>query len=215
MNIGITRFLGTNCDQDVWKAVAQMGHTPQWLWYRDNFDIETIDAVIVPGGFSHGDYLRAGALAARQPVMTGVRKAAAKGLPVLGICNGMQILCESGLLPGTMVRNERLRFVDQWVELELAHVTGSWDGPLSAGVRVRLPIAHGEGRFYAEENELKRLQDQQAVWLKYVGPAPNGSLAGIAGVKAGSVAALMPHPERAMDEWMGGSDGQAFFQGFN
>jgi phosphoribosylformylglycinamidine synthase len=204
--VGVVRFLGTNCDRDVWQAVEAVGATAKWLWFEDRFSPSEVSALIVPGGFSYGDYLRCGALAAKAPVMDGVREAAAKGLPVLGICNGFQILCESGLLPGALVRNESRKFVDKWVELETVNRTW-WSADGSASV-MKLPVAHGEGRYYIEPEDFKRIEDQGQVWLKYK-VSPNGSLHNIAGLsnKEKNVCALMPHPERAIHAWMGSADG--------
>lgn len=212
MKVGITRFPGTNCDRDVYKAVQNMGHEPLWLWHRDQFDLKSVDRIIVPGGFSFGDYLRSGALAARAPVMTSVREAAQKGVPILGICNGFQILTEAELLPGALLVNERGRFVDQWVQLK-PQTQSQWLKQREAQV-ISLPVAHACGRFFAAEDELKRLWDNQQVWLTYEGESPNGSLQNIAGIlnSTKNVAALMPHPERAMTQWMGGDDGCSFFQ---
>lgn len=204
MKVGITRFLGTNCDRDVWQAVEALGHKPEWLWYEDHFDPKEFGAFVVPGGFSYGDYLRCGALAAKAPVMKSLSEAAARGAPVLGICNGFQILCEARLLPGVLVRNESRKFIDKWVTLKPSGKS-AW---FSGGQKLSLPIAHGEGRFVSEE--IKKLSDRGQVWLKYE-DNPNGSLEDIAGVtnEAGNVAGLMPHPERAVHDWMGGVDGRA------
>lgn len=206
--VGILRFLGTNCDRDVWQAVEALGLTPKWLWHEDHFNPSDYSSFVLPGGFSYGDYLRCGALAAKAPVMKSLSEAAAKGAPVLGICNGFQILCEARLLPGVLVRNESRKFIDKWVTLKPAGKS-AWLKDLSKPLR--LPIAHGEGRFHSEDDVLKKLNDQGQVWLKYEGGAPNGSLQDIAGVtnEAGNVAGLMPHPERAIHDWMGGEDGRA------
>lgn len=204
--VGVLRFLGTNCDRDVWQAVEAIGLEPRWLWHADHFAPEDYSAFILPGGFSHGDYLRCGALAAKAPVMSSLAEAAGKGFPVLGICNGFQILCESRLLPGVLVRNESRRFVDRWVDLKLVTRT-RWT--LKGQAVLRLPIAHGEGRFFLQEDGLKKLFDNQQVWLSY-GDNPNGSLRDIAGVTSATknVCGLMPHPERALFDWMGGEDGR-------
>lgn len=211
MKIGVTRFPGTNCDFDIWKFVEERGHTPQWLWHQDRFETSGVDAVIVPGGFSYGDYLRCGALAAKSPVMSSVREFADRGGPVLGICNGFQILCESGLLPGVLLRNESRKFMDGWVDLEFVNPAKSFAAGAKPGQTARLPIAHGEGRFFAPETEVGKLFDRGQVWLKYKNN-PNGSVRDIAGVlnEKKNVAGLMPHPERALFEWAGGTDGRSF-----
>lgn len=213
--IGVIRFPGTNCDQDVVQWAVEMGFEAPYLWHLDRPTDLRFEAMILPGGFSYGDYLRAGALAARSPVMEAVREFAAKGGPVLGICNGFQVLTESGLLPGALVRNENLRFIDDWVELELVRKEGPWSQGLALSPSLRLPIAHGEGRFYCETETLKRLEDRGQVWLRYR-ENPNGSLKDIAGVtdESGRVAGLMPHPERAIFQWMGGADGRQFLGAF-
>jgi phosphoribosylformylglycinamidine synthase len=212
--VGVIRFPGTNCDRDVFEAAAALGVNPQWLWYQDRFTPSDFKMVILPGGFSFGDYLRCGALAARSPVMDSVRELASRGGRVLGICNGFQILCESGLLPGVLTRNKGLRFLDRWttvrVETDKDQVLG-----LTRGQEMRLPIAHAEGRFQASPDELRRLEEAGQIWLRYAGENPNGSVSDVAGVLSsnGRVGALMPHPERAMAEWMGSADGRTFLQG--
>jgi phosphoribosylformylglycinamidine synthase I len=209
--VGVVRFLGTNCDRDVWQAVEWAGHKPQWLWYQDRFDLSKVDALVIPGGFSYGDYLRCGALASKAPVMSDVRTAATRGVPVLGICNGFQVLCESGLLPGALVRNQGLRFRDAWVELKQENKSPHFQTKTS----VRLPIAHGEGRYVNTEEGVKALRDSGQIWWTY-SENPNGSLENIAGVfnKTKNVAGLMPHPERAVAAWMGAIDGLDFFKNF-
>lgn len=206
--IGIVRFLGTNCDRDIWQAVELLGLRPEWLWYENQFAVNEYSALVIPGGFSYGDYLRCGALAAKAPVMKSVGEAGAKGVPILGICNGFQILCETKMLPGVLVRNEKRKFIDRWVELKPETKT-KWGGDKP----MRLPIAHGEGRFYAEADDLKQLWDHSQVWLTYK-ENPNGALDDIAGVcnRDKNVCGLMPHPERAVAEWMGGSDGRVILE---
>ena len=210
--VGIIRFLGTNCDRDIWSAVEAVGGKPSWIWHEDRFDAAAYSGLVVPGGFSYGDYLRAGALAARSRVMKGIAEAGKKGIPIIGICNGFQILCESNLLPGALVQNSGQRFIDKWVGLKLERTNKFWASGYSQGREISLPIAHGEGRFYAPEDELKRIEDQGQVWWRYA-QNPNGALNDIAGVTnvEGNIAALMPHPERALFTWMQGTDGLAFF----
>lgn len=209
MKVGVVRFPGTNCDRDVFGLVEAKGHQAIWLWHQDQFSAQDIEAVIVPGGFSYGDYLRSGALAARAPVMKSVRDVVNLGKPVLGICNGFQILTEAQILPGALVKNENRRFVESWVGLE--KVSDSFWAAKVSGHSIRLPVAHGDGRFYAPEDELKKIEDQGLVWFRYKENV-NGSLNRIAGLRnrLGNVAALMPHPERAAYDWMGGTDGWNF-----
>ncbi len=211
MKVGVVRFPGTNCDRDVWQMVKERGHSPFWCWHQDRFAKDDLDAVIVPGGFSYGDYLRCGALAAKSPVMASVREFAGAGKPVLGICNGFQVLCESQLLAGALVRNESLRFVDDWVRLRVKSVAKGFLADAKLDEELRLPVAHGEGRFVCDDEILKTLWENDQVWLTYV-DNPNGSLRDIAGImNAGrNVMALMPHPERALHDWMGSHDGGRF-----
>ncbi len=210
--VGIVRFPGTNCDRDVWEAVEAEGHRARWLWHADLFDVRSVDRIILAGGFSYGDYLRAGALAARSPVMRSIQEAAARGTPVLGICNGFQILCEVGLLPGALVLNTSMKFIDEWAPISLKATNRYWGGShFSKGTKLNLPIAHAEGRFYTEN--LQELLDRNQVWWTYENN-PNGSLGSVAGVmnREGHVAGLMSHPERAVAEWMGCEQGKLFFK---
>jgi phosphoribosylformylglycinamidine synthase I len=206
--IGILRFLGTNCDRDVWQAIEALDLKPQWLWYENRFSPEDYSGFVLPGGFSYGDYLRCGALAAKAPVMQSLREAAEKGYPILGICNGFQILTESRLLPGALVRNEKRKFIDKWVNLKLTN-TASFAHDAKPGASLRLPVAHGEGRYYVESDDLKRIQDRGQIWVTYEDNV-NGSVESIAGVtnEKKNVCGMMPHPERAMFSWMGGEDGR-------
>lgn len=210
--VGVLRFPGTNCDEDVFKAVEEVGLKAEWLWHRDRFDFKDFTAFVLPGGFSYGDYLRCGALAALSPVMEDLKAAADKGYPVLGICNGFQILCETKLLPGALVRNHKGRFIDAWVDLEVKNHSSKVASKQKQGEVLKLPIAHGEGCFTIDQDGLKKIKDNGQIWLEYKNN-PNGSMDNIAGVfnAQKNVAALMPHPERAMQEWMGGKDGQNFF----
>jgi phosphoribosylformylglycinamidine synthase I len=209
--IGVIRFPGTNCDRDVFSWVEAKGLKAQYLWHLDTFETGNYEALILPGGFSYGDYLRSGALAALSPAMKSVKQFADYGGPVLGVCNGFQILCEAGLLPGALVKNENRRFIDDWASLEIVNPAKRFGNQLKPTHSVRLPIAHGDGRFYAPKEELQKISDMGQIWLRYK-DNPNGSLNHIAGVlnETGNVAGLMPHPERAIFDWMGGHDGWDF-----
>lgn len=209
MKVGVVRFPGTNCDRDVFSAIEESGLSAVWLWHADTFDAKGFDALVLPGGFSYGDYLRSGALAARAVAMQSVREAAKHGTPILGICNGFQILCESGLLPGALSRNRGRRFIDAWVGLKKRGGKTPFGAEVNKGTQLRIPIAHADGRFIASDDTLKEIRDRDQVWLEYT-DNPNGSIGDIAGVTnaAGNVAGLMPHPERAFHDWMGGSDGR-------
>lgn len=209
--IGVVRFLGTNCDEDIYKAIKQVGAEAKWLWYQDSFNESDVDGVVVPGGFSYGDYLRCGALASKSTVMDSVDEVVKKGKPVLGICNGFQVLCERKLLPGVLLKNDSGKFIDKWSSLNPVSKNSLW----SLEKEVSFPIAHGEGKFFAETDTLKKLNDNDQIWLKY-SDNPNGSVSDIAGVlnETKNVAGLMPHPERAMAEWMGGADGLSLLERF-
>lgn len=212
-DIGILRFLGTNCDQDVWQAVEVAGYRPRWLWYEDRFQPQDYEAFVVPGGFSHGDYLRCGALAAKSPAVQSLSEAAGQGRPILGICNGFQILCEAELLPGALVRNHSRRFVDRWAALKVENAS-SFTPAGMVDTRIQLPIAHGEGCYTVADDERKKLEDGGQIWLRYL-ENPNGSVDDIAGVmnNTRNVCGLMPHPERAIFDWMGDAGGLRFFEG--
>lgn len=209
--VGVVRFLGTNCDADVKKWLEGQSFQTEYLWYEDRFDIKDYEMVVLPGGFSHGDYLRCGALAARTAVMKSVKEFADSGKPVLGICNGFQILCEARLLPGALLKNKNLKFKDEWVTLKVKNEKTPFSRQLKSEQIIKLPIAHGEGCFYADTDDLKALQDFDQIWLSYE-KNPNGSLSDIAGIvnRQGNVCGLMPHPERALATWMGSSDGALF-----
>lgn len=211
LKVGITRFLGTNCDHDVKRWFTLNNHKADFLWYEDRFDVNDYDLIVIPGGFSHGDYLRCGALAARANVMKSVREFAQKEKPILGICNGFQILCEAELLPGALLRNKNLRFIDQVQTLKVENTKNQFSKKMTVGQKLKLPIAHGDGQYYAASDTLKKMQDQQQIWLTYENN-PNGSLLNISGITNAkhNICALMPHPERAMFEWMGSSDGGYF-----
>lgn len=211
--IGVVRFLGTNCDTDVFNAINETESLKaEWLWYEDHFDCDKYDGLVLPGGFSYGDYLRSGALAAKSPVMDSVEEFSKTGKPVLGICNGFQILCERKLVPGALLKNKSLNFVDRWVELKPTTKSSFW---ALNEKNYKIPVAHGDGCYYVSEDKLKELKEKDQIWLTYH-ENPNGSVADIAGVlnEEKNVAGLMPHPERALYEWMGSSDGVDFFNSF-
>ncbi|HEY2223534.1 phosphoribosylformylglycinamidine synthase subunit PurQ [Actinomycetospora sp.] len=211
--VGVITFPGTLDDVDAARAVRYAGGEAVSLWHRDT-DLQGVDAVVVPGGFSYGDYLRAGAIAARSPVMGPVVEAAHRGLPVLGICNGFQILCEAGLLPGALVRNAGLRFICRETRLRVENITTAWTSGLAPGSEITVPLKSGEGRFVADDETLARLEDDGRVVFRYAEPAPNGALHDIAGVCSddGRVVGLMPHPEHAIDPLTGpGTDGLGLF----
>ena len=214
MKFGIVRFPGSCDDIDALQAATRIGDAVL-LWHADH-DLQGVDAVVVPGGFSYGDYLRAGAIARFSPVMEAVAGFAREGGPVLGICNGFQVLCEAHLLPGALLPNVSLKFVFRQVELEVVRGDGPFTGACQPGDRLSIPVKHTTGRFYAPEPELDRLQSAGQVLLRYAaGHNPNGSLRDIAGVcnAAGNVFGLMPHPEHAVDELIGGSsDGLRIFR---
>ncbi len=213
MRIGVVTFPGSLDDVDAQRAARLAGGEPVALWHGDH-DLQGVDAVILPGGFSYGDYLRCGAIARFAPVMTEVIAAAHEGLPVLGICNGFQILCESHLLPGALVRNENRKFgcLDQRVRIENADTR--WTADYEAGQELTIVLKNGEGSYVADEQTLDMLEAEGRVVARYAGPNPNGSLREIAGISnaAGNVVGLMPHPEHAVEELCGpGTDGLGFF----
>jgi phosphoribosylformylglycinamidine synthase len=205
--IGVITFPGTLDDVDAARAVDRAGAQSVALWHADE-DLKGVDAVVVPGGFSYGDYLRAGAIARFAPVMSEVIAAAAKGLPVLGICNGFQILCEAGLLPGVLIRNKGLHFVcrDQWLRVD--NTTSAWTSRFDQGAEILIPLKSGEGCYVADQHVLDELEGEGRVAFRYVGRNPNGALNDIAGITSanGRVVGLMPHPEHAIDALTGPSD---------
>ena len=218
--IGVITFPGSLDDGDALRAVATMGGTGVPIWHADP-GLDDVDAVILPGGFSYGDYLRCGAIARFARVMDEVRSFAGRGGPVLGICNGFQILCESGLLPGALIRNRSLRFVCRRVHLRVETSQSVVTAGLVPGETVEVPIKHGEGQFVVRPDELERLEGEGRVVFRYAAPDgtvddahnPNGAVANIAGVRnaAGNVVGLMPHPEHAVDPDVGPTGGQPIF----
>lgn len=223
MHAAVIVFPGSNCDRDVAVALeASLGRPPAMVWHRDT-ELPAVDLVVVPGGFSYGDYLRCGAMAAHSPIMREVKARAAKGMPVLGICNGFQILTEAGLLPGALMRNAQLKFVckDVWLRVESSE--SPFTCKYNAGTVVRFPIAHAEGNYFADTATLDRMEGEGRVAFRYVSPDgeaaaaanPNGSARNIAGIynETRTVLGLMPHPERLAEAALGGTDGRALFEG--
>ncbi len=213
MKFGVVVFPGSNCDHDAWYAVtANLGQKAEFIWH-DSTDLKGADAIILPGGFSYGDYLRCGAISRFSPVMGAVKKFAADGGFIAGFCNGFQILTEAGLLPGALIRNENLHFICKNVELRTETVDSPFTNQMTKGQILRVPIAHGEGRYTADERTLDELEAEDRIAFRYV-DNPNGSMRSIAGVlSAGrNVLGMMPHPERASDPLMPGTDGLALFQ---
>jgi len=206
-------FPGSNCDHDAWYAVSRnLGHEANYIWH-DSAELGNVDAVILPGGFSYGDYLRCGAIAKFSRVMPAIERFAREGGLVIGICNGFQILVEAGLLPGALIRNRGLKFICRPVELEVATTDSPFTCLASKGQKLTIPIAHGEGCYYADERTLDELEAEDRVAFRYV-DNPNGSLRDIAGIlnRERNVLGMMPHPERASDPLMGSTDGLIIFQ---
>ena len=209
-------FPASNCDRDAAVALkAATGAAPQMVWHQEP-SLEATDLIVLPGGFSYGDYLRAGAMAARSPVMEAVVEKAKAGVPVIGICNGFQILCEAGLLPGALMRNAGLDFVCRTVTLKVENTSSVFTSAFAGaegGAFASIPVAHHDGNYTADEQTLDQLEGEGRVALRYV-DNPNGSARDIAGVlnEAGNVLGLMPHPERAISPLIGGDDGLAFFK---
>jgi phosphoribosylformylglycinamidine synthase subunit PurQ / glutaminase len=212
MKFGVVVFPGSNCDHDAWYAAGHnLGHEAEYLWHSDT-DLKNSDCVILPGGFSYGDYLRCGAIAKFSPIMGAVKQFADRGGLVLGVCNGFQILVESGLLPGALVRNRGLKFICKPVTLRVGTVNSPFTSDCKPGQTVVFPIAHGEGCYIADDRTLDELESEDRIAFRYV-DNPNGSMRDIAGIlsKQRNVMGLMPHPERATEHLMGGTDGLAVF----
>ena len=213
MRIGVVTFPGSLDDRDAPRAVRLAGAEPVRLWHREA-DIAGVDAVVLPGGFSYGDYLRCGAIASHSLVMDTIVREVGNGLPVLGICNGFQVLCEAGLLPGALLRNAGLHFVCRDQVLRVMNDNSSWTTEFTYGDTITIPLKNGEGRFVADPETVKRLHGEGHVAFTYVGVNPNGSVDDIAGItnEAGTVVGLMPHPEHAVEDLTGpGTDGLGFF----
>jgi len=222
VRFGIVTFPGSNCDYDAYQAVVeQLGEQAVYLWHKDR-DLQSSDVVVLPGGFSYGDYLRCGAIARFSPIMDAVAEHARRGAPVIGICNGFQIACEAGLLPGALLRNASLKYVCEPRWLRVESTATPFTARYTAGQVVRIPIAHGEGRYVADTETLDRLEGEGRIVFRYVGADggsddlsnPNGSLRDIAGIvsERGNVLGMMPHPERAVDTLVGSADGLPLFE---
>lgn len=222
MKFAIVRFPGSNCDEDALLAVTDgIGQEAVYCWHKDH-DLQGADVVILPGGFSYGDYLRAGAIARFSPIMQEVVAHANRGGAVLGICNGFQIACEAGLLPGALLRNASLRFVSEAIHIRVESIATQFTCGYHIGQTLQQPIAHGDGRFTADADTLERLEGEGQIVFRYVTPDgrvtdlanPNGSERNIAGIvnSAGNVLGMMPHPERAMDARLGSTDGLPLFR---
>jgi phosphoribosylformylglycinamidine synthase len=213
MRFAVPVFPGSNCDIDCLHAIEDvLGESVTAVWHQES-DLSDYDVIILPGGFSYGDYLRCGALARFSPVMEGVRKAAAEGKWVIGICNGFQMLTEMGLLPGALLRNRQLQFRCSIESLRVENNTTPFTAGYELGEIIRIPVAHGEGNYFCDAETLKELEANGQIVFRYHGENPNGSIADIAGIcnREGNVLGMMPHPERAIFDWMGSDDGRRLF----
>lgn len=214
MKFAVLVFPGSNCDIDMYHAIKdELGEQVEYVWHtQDNLD--GFDGALVPGGFSYGDYLRCGAMANQSNIMKALKDFAAAGKPVLGVCNGFQILTEAGLLPGALIRNKNLKFMCRTVQLKVENNNTLFTNEYKAGEVINVPIAHGEGNYYCDEETLKTLKANNQIAFTYAGENPNGSLEDIAGItnEAGNVLGMMPHPERCVDELVGGADGLKLFK---
>jgi phosphoribosylformylglycinamidine synthase len=214
MRAAVIVFPGSNCDRDVAEALrGAAGVAPDMVWHRDA-DLPPADLIVLPGGFSYGDYLRCGAMAAHSPIMRAVKARAEAGVPVLGICNGFQMLIEAGLLPGALLRNGDLRFVARTVPMTVERTDSPFTARYAEGERIAIPVAHHDGNYFADPETLARLDGEGRIALRYA-EAVNGSTGGIAGIFGASrrILGLMPHPERAADPALGNTDGRRFFDG--
>jgi len=214
MKFAVLVFPGSNCDIDMYHAIKdELGEEVEYVWH-DATDLSGFDGILVPGGFSYGDYLRCGAMANQSNVMAEVKKAAEAGKPVLGVCNGFQILTEAGLLPGALLRNQNLKFMCRTVELKVENNTTLFTNQYEQGQTINIPIAHGEGNYYCDDETLAKLKENNQIVFTYSGENPNGSLVDIAGIinERGNVLGMMPHPERAVHELLGSDDGLALFK---
>ena len=216
MKSAVVVFPASNCDRDAAVALEQItGEKPAMVWHADT-ELPEVNLVVLPGGFAYGDYLRCGAMAAQSAIMRDIRKKAEKGLPVLGICNGFQVLTEAGMLPGVLMRNAELKFTCRPVTLEVEESQSAFTRKYEKGQRVSFPVANGVGNYFADDETLKRLEGEGRIVFRYAeGENPNGSVRNIAGIlnQKRNVLGLMPHPERVCDPLLGGTDGRALFEG--
>ncbi|MBZ2165666.1 phosphoribosylformylglycinamidine synthase subunit PurQ [Methanobacterium spitsbergense] len=212
MKVGIIRFPGSNCDRDVFHALELAGAKPEYIWWSKR-DLSDFEGIVIPGGFSYGDYLRAGAIAAITPVINGIKDCVKEEKPVLGICNGAQILAEVGLVPGVFTENQNAKFICKWTELKVNSTRTPFTSMYKKNEVINMPIAHAEGRYYTEN--LKKLHENDQIILSFESENPNGSMEAITGVcdEEGLVCAVMPHPERASETILGSDDGLKFFSG--
>lgn len=214
MKFAVLVFPGSNCDIDMYHAIKdELGEEVEYVWHTET-SLEGFDGALVPGGFSYGDYLRCGAMANQSNIMKALKEFAAAGKPVLGVCNGFQILTEAGLLPGALIRNKNLKFMCRTVQLKVENNNTLFTNEYEAGQVINIPIAHGEGNYYCDEETLAELKANNQIAFTYEGENPNGSLADIAGIinKEGNVLGMMPHPERAANEIVGSADGLNLFK---
>ncbi|MAW85313.1 MAG: phosphoribosylformylglycinamidine synthase I [Phyllobacteriaceae bacterium] len=215
MKAAVILLPGLNRDRDMIAALTKISGTPPVTVWQTDTSIPDVDLVVIPGGFSYGDYLRCGAIAARMPVLDAVREKAAKGVRVMGVCNGFQILLEAGLLPGALMRNASLHFVCREVKLEVANAATVFTSGYAQGQVIRCPVAHHDGNYFADPETLRRIEDKGQVVFRYAeGTNPNGSVNDIAGIvnEAGNVLGMMPHPENLIEPAHGGDDGRALFE---
>ena len=222
MKFGVLVFPGSNCDHDTYNVIAEIAHQPVTFLWHDSEDLQNVDAVLVPGGFAYGDYLRTGAIARFSPVMQAVKRFADSGGPVLGICNGFQILTEAGLLPGALMRNAGLKYICKQVHLRTETADSPFTSQIRAGEVLQMPIGHMEGNYYCDAETLRELETEDRIAFRYATPAgevtpeanPNGSLSNIAGIlnKGRNVLGLMPHPDRSSELLLGSADGLKIFE---
>lgn len=214
MKFAVLVFPGSNCDLDMYHAIKdELGEEVEYVWHTET-SLDGFDAALVPGGFSYGDYLRCGAMANQSNIMAALKKFAAQGKPVLGVCNGFQILTEAGLLPGALLRNKNLKFMCRTVQLKVENNNTLFTNEYAADEVINIPIAHGEGNYYCDEETLAKLKANNQIVFTYYGDNPNGSIEDIAGIvnEQGNVLGMMPHPERAANEIVGGADGLKLFK---